>query len=271
MSKSLPNSLPLPEAEFIAFLRECSAAAAACTLPLFRQIIDIDNKEQSGFDPVTKGDRDAELAIRHKIAERFPDHSIHGEEFDNIDKDSPWTWVLDPIDGTRAYITGIPMWGTLIGLMYQGTACAGLASQPFIGEDFIAVPGQALYTRNQHTIPLISATTTALDKATLFTTTPALFEGRERAAYNALEASIRLPRYGCDWYAYALLAGGHVDLVVETELKDVDITALIPIVRESGGVISGLNGNAPEQGGFVIAAATGQLHSAALDVLNQHL
>lgn len=265
------QALPLPEAEFIDFLHACSAVAAACTLPLFRQSIDIDNKLETGFDPVTEGDRNAEIAIRAKIAEKFPDHSIHGEEFDNVDTDSPWTWVLDPIDGTRAYVTGVPMWGTLIGLMYNGTAIAGLASQPFIGEDFLAVPGQAIYQRNGNSIPLTTATTTELSQATLFTTTPALFEGAERAAYDALEASVRLPRYGCDWYAYALLAGGHIDLVVETALKDVDITALIPVIREAGGIITGLNGKAPEEGGFVIAAATEQLHAAALEIIQKKL
>ncbi|HTN40964.1 MAG TPA: inositol monophosphatase family protein, partial [Asticcacaulis sp.] len=149
-------------------------AAATMTLPLFRTDLGVDNKYEVGFDPVTEADRSAETAIRSIIAEHFPDHAIIGEEW-GASGDSPYTWIIDPIDGTRSFISGVPVWGTLIGFAYQGVAIAGLMSQPFIGETFLAVPGRSTYRRGGETAPIRTSGQTELAPSRVFTTTPNLF------------------------------------------------------------------------------------------------
>jgi histidinol-phosphatase len=253
-------------------VRELLVAAAEIaaheTLPLFRTAMSVDNKQARGFDPVTEADRRAEQVVRNLITSHFPDHGIIGEEWDDKQTDSPFRWIIDPIDGTRAFICGIPLWGTLIGLTVDGRAVAGLMSQPFTGETFIALPGEAYAARTGHYAALSTSGTTSLAAAKLMTTTPQLFrEGSLRAAYDALERAVLLPRYGADCYAYCLLAAGHIDLVVEPGLKVVDIAPLVPIIREAGGVVTKFDGGPAEEGGDVVAAATPQLHAAALEVL----
>lgn len=245
-------------------LLEAADAAARITLPAFRSPLLVDNKEQENFDPVTEADRKAELAIRQIIEANFPDHAIIGEEFADKHTDSPFSWIIDPIDGTRSFISGLPVWGTLISLSHMGVNFAGIMAQPFLGETFLGLPGQTLYQRGTTRQVLKTSPVTELSHAIMFTTTPALFEGRSRANYDQLEKLVRLPRYGCDCYAYCLLAAGHVDLVVESSLKIYDIAALIPVVRNAGGVITDCKGDAPDRGGCIIAAATPELHAAAL-------
>lgn len=248
-------------------LRQASAAAAAVTLPLFRVGTSVENKETDNFDPVTKADRNAELAIRDVISAQFPDHSIIGEEHATKSGESAFSWIIDPIDGTRAFITGLPVWGTLIGVAHHGNLFAGLMSQPFIGETFIGLPGQSIYERQGKTETIKAGTATRLDQARLYTTTPKLFQGTQRDKFDALEARVLLPRYGSDCYAYCLLAAGHVDLVVEPRLNIYDVAALVPIIREAGGMVTTFNGDAPDQGGDIIAAATPELHAAAMDIM----
>ncbi|TWH00172.1 histidinol phosphatase-like enzyme (inositol monophosphatase family) [Mesorhizobium sp. J18] len=250
-----------------AFLRRLAERAGQETLPRFRMPAAVDNKLVSGFDPVTEADRAAEKAIRALIAEEFPGHGLLGEEFGPERIDSSHVWVIDPIDGTRAFISGLPLWGTLVGLTVDGDAVAGMMSQPFTGEFFYANEEGAHYEGPGGPRRLAARRTTGLSEATLCTTTPALFDGARRALYDRVEAAVRLPRYGTDCYAYAMVAAGQVDLVIECGLQSYDIVALIPIIERAGGVITTWDGGPAEKGGDIIAAATPELHQAALDYL----
>ena len=251
------------------FMRRIAAVAATETLPRFRMAgLASDNKYAVGFDPVTEADRAAELAIRKLIHDAFPDHGIVGEEFGIENGDSRHVWVVDPIDGTRSFISGIPLWGTLVGLLEDGKAVAGMMFQPFTGEAFLGDADGARYEGPGGPRALTVRPTTALAEATLCTTTPALFPGAKRAAYDRLEREVRLPRYGTDCYAYAMLAAGTVDLVVESGLHPYDIVALVPIIEQAGGVVTTWDGGPAEQAGDIVAAATPELHRAALELLN---
>jgi histidinol phosphatase-like enzyme (inositol monophosphatase family) len=248
-------------------LLAAAEVAAAMTLPLFRTPLAVDNKLTAGFDPVTEADRSAETAIRAVIAERFPDHAVIGEEWGSSG-DSRHTWIIDPVDGTRAFISGAPVWGTLIGFAVDGVAVAGVMSQPFIGETFLAVPGRASYRRTGVETPLKASPETDLAAARVFTTTPALFRTPElMAKWTAIERATRLQRFGMDCYGYALLAAGQADLVVEPFLNTYDIAALVPIIREAGGAIACWDGSEPTGGGNVVAAATPELLDQALRLI----
>jgi len=249
------------------FLRRIAAAAAAETLPRFRQNGAVVNKASGSFDPVTEADRAAEEAIRRLIREHFPDHGIIGEEFGAEKGDSSHLWIIDPIDGTRAFISGLPLWGTLVGLTVEGDAVAGLMSQPFTGELYYADGGGAYYEGPGSPRRLMTRRTTTLADATLCTTTPSLFDGKRRPLYDRVEQAVRLPRYGTDCYGYAMVAAGHVDLVIESGLQSYDIVALIPIIEQAGGVVTTWTGAPAEAGGDIVAAATPELHSRALEFL----
>ena len=254
-----------------AFFSEVAVAAAAETLPRFRQLNAVDNKYSVGFDPVTEADRAAERAIRAVIGHRYPEHGILGEEYGPENTDRSHVWVIDPIDGTRAFISGLPVWGTLVGLTVDGDARAGMMSQPFTGELFYS-DGEGAYLLREgdgekpHHLSVRKGATLA--DATLFTTTPALFKGENRKGFDRLESAVRLSRYGVDCYAFAMLAGGYVDIVVESGLQPYDIVALIPIIEQAGGVVTRRDGGPAEEAGDIVAAATPELHKAALDLLN---
>lgn len=252
-----------------AFFFELADAAKAETLPRFRAGIDIVNKEAAGFDPVTEGDRAAEIAIRALITERFPDHGILGEEFGNVGLDREHVWVIDPIDGTRAFISGVPVWGTLIGLYRNGRAIMGLVDQPFTGERYFADGSISSYTGPGGDRQLKVRDCGSLSKAILFTTSPHLFGGVEMEKYREIEEQVRLFRYGTDCYAYALLAAGHVDLVVENVLKPYDVGGIIPVIEQAGGIITTWDGGRPEQGGSIIAAGSRAVHEEALKILSR--
>ena len=250
-----------------ATLLAAADAAAMYTLPLFRTVLGIDNKLDAGFDPVTEADRGAETAIRAVIAEAFPDHAIIGEEWGTTGE-GRFSWIIDPVDGTRAFISGAPVWGTLIGFAQDGVAIAGIMSQPFIGETFLAVPGRSTYRRAGEALPIRASGQTDLAPAKVFTTTPNLFKGEHWGKWEAIEAATRLQRFGMDCYGYALLAAGHADLVIEPRLNTYDIAALVPIIREAGGAIACWDGSEPTAGGNVIAAATPELLDKALALVN---
>jgi histidinol phosphatase-like enzyme (inositol monophosphatase family) len=250
-----------------AFMRRIAEVAAAETLPRFRENGAVANKYTEGFDPVTEADREAEQAIRRLIREAFPGHGILGEEHGIENEASRLRWIIDPIDGTRSFISGLPLWGTLVGLTDGGDAIAGMMSQPFTGEFFFAADGQSSYEGPGETRFLSTRRTTDLADATLCTTTPALFLGEQRKIYDELESRVRLARYGTDCYAYAMLAAGNIDLVVETGLQTYDIVALIPIIEMAGGVITAWDGGPAEKGGDIVAAATPELHAAARKIL----
>lgn len=250
-----------------AVLLDAAAAAAERTLPLFRSGLAVDNKLARGFDPVTEADKGAETAIRAVIAEAFPDHAIIGEEWGQSGE-SRYSWIIDPVDGTRAFISGAPVWGTLIGFAVDGVAVAGLMSQPFIGETFLAVPGASRYRRGDVTALNRTSGATELAGARVFTTTPKLFDTPELAAkWQAVEAATRLQRFGMDCYGYALLAAGQADLVIEPYLNSYDIAALVPIIREAGGAIACWDGSDPTGGGNVVAAATPELLDQTLELI----
>jgi len=250
-------------------LLEAAQKAQAVTLKYFRKTINVENKLQSGFDPVTAADKEAEFAIRAVIANHFPDHNIFGEELDDKETNSAYHWIIDPIDGTRAFISGLPVWGTLISLTHKGDAIAGLMSQPYIGENYIGLPGKSFLERNGQTHPLATSQVKTLQEATLFTTSPRIFLlEKSLTAYNKLEQNVKLARYGLDCYAYAMVAAGHGELVVEEGLKSVDIAAMIPIIEQAGGIVTTWSGKRATQGGQVIAAANKKIHAAALEVLS---
>lgn len=256
-----------------AFLHQLADAAARETLPRFRAGAGVVNKaarsKRTGdtYDPVTEGDREAERVMRAMIERRYPRHTIVGEEFGTRTGREDWTWVLDPIDGTRAFVSGLPVWGTLIGLYREGRPHAGMMAQPFTGERFWAVDGEAWGAWAGKERRLATSGVREPDRATLMTTDPRLFHGAERDAFARAEAKVRMSRYGCDCYAYAMVAAGEVDAVIESGLQVYDIAALIPIIEGAGGVVSDWEGGSAARGGRVVAAATPQLHAAVLDAL----
>ncbi|MGC4025064.1 MAG: histidinol-phosphatase [Mesorhizobium sp.] len=250
------------------FMRRIAAAAARESLPRFRQQGAVTNKVEGGFDPVTEADRQAERSIRALINEQFPDHGILGEEFGSENADAEHVWVVDPIDGTRSFISGIPLWGTLVGLTRNGDAIAGMMAQPFIGELFYATGQGAFYEGPHGANKLAARTTESIADATMCTTTPLLFKDAQKDAFGRLEKAVQLSRYGTDCYAYAMVAAGQVDLVVETALQPYDIVALIPIIEQAGGKITNWDGGPAEQGGSIVAAANARLHDAAMKILH---
>ena len=249
-------------------ITELVRRASRRSLDWYRQPMAIDNKlatsDGGGFDPVTAADRAVEDEIRAGLGELFPGHAILGEERGETGA-GPIRWVIDPIDGTRAFITGQPMWGTLLGLQVDGRPVAGWMHQPVLDETHIATPSGGRLMRNGDTIPLRSTGTTELADAVLFCTSPDMFApGAEAEAFADLSACVRLTRFSGDCVNYGLLAAGMVDLVVENQLAAYDIIPLIPIVEAAGGIITDLAGQSPVDGGFVVAAATPELHQAAL-------
>ena len=251
----------------LAFLNRLADAAKAETLPRFRTGVAIDNKYKVGFDPVTEADQAAEAAIRALIQAEFPDHGILGEEHGGEGLDQDYVWVIDPIDGTRAFISGLPVWGTLVGLYHHGRAIMGLMDQPFTGERYLTVGEGTYYRGPEGEKRLKTRACATLGEATMFTTSPFLYAPVAAGSYKALEAQVRLARYGCDCYAFALLASGHVDLVCEGGLKPYDIAALIPLIEQAGGIVTDWKGGRPEQGGDILAAGDPALHAQALALL----
>jgi myo-inositol-1(or 4)-monophosphatase len=255
--------------DFSAFVDELATVSGRAILPFFRTSLGIDDKSRSGrFDPVTAADRAAETAMRALIKQHFPEHGIVGEEYDNERSDAEYVWVLDPIDGTKSFISGMPAWGTLIGLTRFGEPVFGMMHQPFIGERFSGDGGAAHYRGPAGERDLRVRACSALADAVLFTTSPLLMAEDDRRRFANVEKGVRLSRYGGDCYAYCMLAAGHVDLVIETELKLHDIVALVPIVTGAGGIITTWEGGPGERGGRVVAAGDRRVHAAALAALN---
>jgi myo-inositol-1(or 4)-monophosphatase len=251
----------------IPFLDQLATAAAEAIMPHFRADIAVANKEADHFDPVTIADRAAEQAMRALINRHYPAHGIIGEELGAENADAEFVWVLDPIDGTRSFITGLPVWGTLIGLKHAGVPTLGMMAQPFTGERFAGDGGRAWYTGHGGARTITVRPCPMLAAASLFTTTPALFKGAERAAYDRVEGAVRLARYGCDCYAYCMVAAGNADLVIEAGLQTYDIVALIPIVKGAGGDLTDWQGGPATTGGKVVASGDRRLHAAVLDRL----
>ena len=250
-----------------AFFDRLADAAKAETLPRFRMGILVTNKLDGGFDPVTEGDRGAETAIRTLIETTFPDHGILGEEHGDTGLDRDYVWVIDPIDGTRAFISGVPVWGTLIGLYYKGRAVMSMIDQPFTGERYFADASGSYYRGPDGEKKNQTRDCGSLSNAILFSTSPHIFKGQDKPLYDAVERKVRLFRYGCDCYAYALLASGNIDLVIESELKPYDVGGLIAVIEQAGGIITTWDGGRPEQGGRILAAGSRAVHDEAMAVL----
>jgi myo-inositol-1(or 4)-monophosphatase len=254
--------------DFAAFVDQLATVSGEAILPFFRTSLGIEDKGSSvGFDPVTAADRAAEAAMRALIKRSFPEHGIVGEEYGNERTNSEYVWVLDPIDGTKSFITGMPAWGSLIALTRNGAPVFGMMHQPFIRERFSGDGGAARYRgpageRELHVRPCAG-----LSDAMMFTTSPRLMSAEDRAAFGRVEQAVRLSRYGGDCYAYCMLAAGHVDLVIETGLKPHDIVALIPIIEGAGGIVTNWEGGSAVKGGRVVAAGDERVHEAALKVL----
>lgn len=246
-------------------------AARSVILPFFRQSnLETDNKLADGFDPVTVADRNAEKAMREVLAKHRPDDGIFGEEFGQSSGASGRTWVLDPIDGTRGFISGTPTWGVLIALNAQDAPFLGVIDQPYIGERFVGTSDLAQVTGPTGTSRLKTRTTQTLDQAILFTTFPEVGTPEDRAGFEAVAQNVRLTRYGMDCYAYALLAAGQIDLVIESGLLAYDIQAPIAVIKAAGGVVTDWQGGPAHNGGRALAAANPQLHAAALEILRTY-
>jgi myo-inositol-1(or 4)-monophosphatase len=254
--------------DFSAFIERLANASGETILPFFRTSLSVENKNTGhDLDPVTEADRAAEAVMRRMIKESFPKHGIVGEEFGSERADAEYVWVLDPIDGTKSFIAGMPIWGTLIALMHNGEPAYGMMSQPFIGERFSGDTGAATYKGPGGARKLSTRRCASLSEATLFTTSPRLMKDADRAQFERVEKDVRLSRYGGDCYAYCMLAAGHVDLIIETELKTYDIAALIPIVHGAGGIVTTWDGKPSQDGGRIVAAGDRRVHDAALKLL----
>jgi myo-inositol-1(or 4)-monophosphatase len=255
--------------DFTAFIGGLATASGETILPFFRTSLSIENKSKShDFDPVTEADRAAEAVMRRLIKDNFPKHGIVGEEFGSEQEDAEYVWVLDPIDGTKSFIAGFPLWGTLIALLHKGTPVFGMMHQPYIAERFSGDSGSAHYQGPSGERKLAVRRCASLKEATSFTTSPLLMNAADRAAFDRVEHTVRLSRYGGDCYSYCMLAAGHVDLVVETELKAYDIAALIPIITGAGGIVTTWEGKPAQNGGRIIAAGDPRVHEAAIKLLN---
>ncbi len=254
---------------------ELADAAGAAALPFFRaRALVADDKGAAGgrrFDPVTEADRAAERAIRALLAERRPDDGVYGEEEDRTHGTSGLTWVVDPIDGTRSFISGLPLWGILIGLDDGSRGRIGVIDQPYTRERFTGVlregGAEAWLTGPAGRVALRTRPCAGLADATVFTTDPFLFSDIELEAFQAVRARARLTRYGTDCYAYALLALGLIDLVIESGLAAYDVAALVPVVTAAGGLMTDWQGGDCRWGGRVVAAGSPEAHEAALEIL----
>jgi histidinol phosphatase-like enzyme (inositol monophosphatase family) len=249
--------------------------AGQAILPHFRKSLQVDNKAEAGkFDPVTIADRAAEKVIMKALKLAYPEHAIEGEEFGSHagkpavkgDAASPFRWVIDPIDGTRSFIMGLPTWGTLIGLMDGDTPLLGVMDQPFTNERFWSTEKASFFRGPDGREKRIKTRSCpSLADATLSTTHPDMFAGgAEAKGFQKLRAKARTTRYGGDCYAYCLLAAGHIDLIIEAGLKPYDVAALIPVIERAGGVITSWTGASCAQGGRVLAAGDPALHALAL-------
>jgi myo-inositol-1(or 4)-monophosphatase len=255
--------------DFAAFVDQLATVSGETIMPFFRTTLAVENKKAGGgFDPVTAADRAAEDAMRALIRRHFPDHGILGEEYPGERTDAEYVWILDPIDGTKSFISGMPAWGTLIGLMRFGEPVFGMMHQPFTRERFSGDGGGARYRGPAGDRSLRVRACAALGDAVLFTTSPLLMNEKDRAAFARAEKKAKLSRYGGDCYAYCMLAAGLIDLIIETEVKPHDIVALIPIIAGAGGIITTWDNRPAQGGGRIIAAGDKAVHRAALEILN---
>jgi myo-inositol-1(or 4)-monophosphatase len=253
----------------LAFANRLADAAGAVIRPYFRQRLEVTDKGEHAFDPVTEADRRAEDAMRALIRAERPADAILGEELGFEPGTSGLTWVLDPIDGTRAFITGQPLWGTLIALEESGRRLLGIIDQPVLRERFIGYPGTSEMRDASGTSPLKTRACARLAEAVVSTTHPwSYFADNERAAFERVARASRMSRFGGDCYAYAMLAAGHIDIIIESALKHWDVAALIPVIENAGGLVTDWRGNPVGDGGSIVAAGDSRAHAEVLAILN---
>lgn len=243
-------------------------AARPATLQYFRRAdLDAANKLATGFDPVTAADHAAEDAIRAVLARHRPQDAVLGEERGHTHGESGLTWVIDPIDGTRGFLSGAPTWGVLIALGDDHGPILGIIDQPYIGERFWGGLGEAFVEGPMGRAPLATRPARPLEQAILFTTFPEIGTAAERAAFDRVAQHARLTRYGTDCYGYALVAAGQIDLVIEAGLQAYDVQAPIAVIEAAGGIVTDWQGRPAHQGGQVLAAANRDIHARALALL----
>lgn len=242
--------------------------ASALALSYFRsEGHQVDSKVGDGFDPVTAADREIEALLRHELALLVGPLPVIGEEQGTTGDPSVGpAWIIDPIDGTRAFISGQPQWGTLLGLLHDGRPVGGWMHLPVLNETYFAFDGIA-GVESPTTSRLKTSECTDLADATMASTHPSMFVGGLRDRFDRLESAVRLSRFGGDCHNYGLLASGDIDLVVESQMRSYDILPLVPIIHAAGGVVTDGTGSAPLHGGTIVAAATASLHAEALDLL----
>jgi inositol-phosphate phosphatase / L-galactose 1-phosphate phosphatase / histidinol-phosphatase len=249
---------------FLALAAELADAAGSAIRPRFRQNISVDDKPD--LSPVTAADRAAEQAMRRLIAARFPEHGIIGEEFGRERDDAEFVWVLDPIDGTKSFISGVPLFGTLIALARAGRPILGVIDQPILRERWVGAIGRPTTFNGK---PIRCRPCPALEAATVFSTSPDMFKGPDAVAHGRVAAAAKLVRFGADCYAYGLLAHGFIDLVIEASLKPYDFSAMVPVVDGAGGVATDWQGRplGLSSDGRVLVAGDARAHREALAFL----
>ena len=250
--------------QFLSLAIDLADAAGEAIRPYFRQPLAVEDKPD--LSPVTAADRAAEMAMRHLIAARFPEHGIFGEEFGREREAAEFTWVLDPIDGTKSFISGVPLFGTLIALAHRGRPILGIIDQPILRERWIGANGRPTTLNGS---PIRVRPCPALEAATMFSTSPDMFKGDDAAAFARAAAAAKLVRFGADCYAYGLLALGCIDLVIEASLKPYDFSAMLPIVEGAGGIASDWRGAelTLASDGRVLVAGDRRAHHEALALL----
>ena len=261
--------MPVPP-DLIAFAGRLADASGAAIRPYFRRRIDVAHKQgRHAFDPVTEADKGGERAIRAIIAAERPDDAILGEEYGEKPGTSGWRWVLDPVDGTRAFITGRHEWGSLIALEKDGRAVLGILDQPVLGERFIGVNGAAHLEQAGAVTPLKVRACASLTDAVLCATDPSAYMTEaQQAAFARVKAVARLTRYGGDCYLFAALALGFVDVIVEAGFNRWDAAALIPLVEGAGGLMTSWDGGSCADGKTILAAGDARVHAEAMKLLS---
>ncbi|HVH82309.1 MAG TPA: histidinol-phosphatase [Stellaceae bacterium] len=249
---------------YLALADDLADVAGTAIRPYFRTALAVDDK--ADLSPVTAADRAAELAMRQLIASRFPEHGIIGEEYGRESEDAEFVWVLDPIDGTKSFISGVPLFGTLIALAQRGRPIVGIIDQPISRERWVGAEGRAT-THNSNVIHCRSCS--GIASATVFATSPDMFKGTDFDAFTRISRTAKLTRFGADCYAYGLVALGFVDVVIEASLKTYDFSAMLPIIEGAGGVATDWQGQplGLSSDGRVLIAGDKRTHSDALDLL----
>ncbi|MGK2906314.1 MAG: inositol monophosphatase family protein [Desulfuromonadales bacterium] len=260
---------PVEIAELLMLAQQAVQGAGEIARRYFRQPLEVDNKLGEGrFDPVTRADREVEAYLRDKLGRHCPDFGIVGEEGGTTPGRSNINWVIDPIDGTKAFISGFPTWGILVGLQQDDRVLAGLMHQPATGELFYGSAAGAFLQHKGQTFAMQTRQKSNLTEALLYCTHESMFANDNNlAAFRRVAAHVRLQRFGGDCYSYCMLALGQIDLVIEDTLQPYDIVPLIPIIEAAGGVVTDARGKTPVAGGFVVAAANRLLHEQVMAFL----